>query len=187
MNRSWRRNERPCGRSESPSNNLWVSVLLRARAKITSHFAVGSQACRQGAQDAKVQWKAKKQGAQTKIPRGLRAAAHGARRRPGICGVAAPRRCTLASPASRRLASARPALAPKCELIFARTLSPNFLPFWQEIFTVETQSTQRWKMQQPRITRISQINFRGHGFWLPRRGRRCAPFIRAGIPEANDG
>src|SRR5512139_2938937 len=27
------------------------------------------------------------------------------------------------SPASRRLASARPALAPKCQLIFARTLS----------------------------------------------------------------
>jgi len=27
-----------------------------------------------------------------------------------------------ASPASRRLASARPALAPECELIFARTL-----------------------------------------------------------------
>ena len=39
----------------------------------------------------------------------------GARRRAGICGVAAPRRCTAASPASRRLASARPALAPKCK------------------------------------------------------------------------
>ena len=38
----------------------------------------------------------------------------GARRRAGICGVAAPRRCPPASPASRRLASARPALAPKC-------------------------------------------------------------------------
>jgi hypothetical protein len=35
-------------------------------------------------------------------------------RRAGICFVAAPRRCTPASPASRRLASARPALAPKC-------------------------------------------------------------------------
>ena len=33
---------------------------LRARAKIISHFAVGSQACRQGAQDATVQWKTKK-------------------------------------------------------------------------------------------------------------------------------
>ena len=31
-----------------------------------------------------------------------------------------------ASPASRRLASARPALAPKCELILARTLSAGF-------------------------------------------------------------
>ena len=39
----------------------------------------------------------------------------GARRRAGICFVAAPRRCTLTSPASRRLASARPALAPKCK------------------------------------------------------------------------
>jgi len=38
----------------------------------------------------------------------------GARRRAGICCVAAPRRCTEASPASRRLASARPARAPKC-------------------------------------------------------------------------
>src|SRR5437016_14192134 len=44
----------------------------------------------------------------------------GARRRAGICFVAAPRRCTPASPASRRLASARPALAPKC--------TPYFLP-----------------------------------------------------------
>jgi hypothetical protein len=39
----------------------------------------------------------------------------GARRRAGICFVAAPRRCTPTSPASRRLASARPALAPKCK------------------------------------------------------------------------
>ena len=45
----------------------------------------------------------------------------GARRWTGICGVAAPRRCHT-SPASRRLASARPALAPECELILARTL-----------------------------------------------------------------
>src|SRR2546422_2468895 len=42
----------------------------------------------------------------------------GARRRAGICFVAAPRRCTPASPASRRLASARPALAPKCTPYF---------------------------------------------------------------------
>jgi len=32
------------------------------------------------------------------------------------------------SPASRRLASARPALAPKCQLIIARTLSEVWLP-----------------------------------------------------------
>jgi hypothetical protein len=44
----------------------------------------------------------------------LKIAAGGARRRAGICFVAAPRRCAGASPASRRLASARPALAPKC-------------------------------------------------------------------------
>src|SRR5438094_3828104 len=50
-------------------------------------------------------------------PAGLRAAARrGARA--GICFVAAPRRCTPASPASRRLASARPALAPKCTPYF---------------------------------------------------------------------
>src|SRR5213076_736288 len=42
----------------------------------------------------------------------------GARGRAGICFVAAPRRCTPASPASRRLASARPALAPKCTPYF---------------------------------------------------------------------
>ena len=39
----------------------------------------------------------------------------GARRRAGICFVAAPRRCTPTSPASRRLASAHPALASKCQ------------------------------------------------------------------------
>src|SRR5438128_9414153 len=47
----------------------------------------------------------------------------GARRRAGICFVAAPRRCTPASPASRRLASARPALAPKCTPYFLTGLS----------------------------------------------------------------
>src|SRR5213596_3170646 len=45
----------------------------------------------------------------------------GARRRAGICFVAAPRRCRT-STSSRRLASARPALAPKCEVISARAL-----------------------------------------------------------------
>ena len=42
----------------------------------------------------------------------------GARRRAGICFVAAPRRCASTSPASRRLACARPALAPKWTCYF---------------------------------------------------------------------
>jgi hypothetical protein len=59
---------------------------------------------------------------------------YGARRRTGICGVAAPRRGP-ASPASRRLASAHPALAPECELISARPLRiwdrPTRFPIWR--------------------------------------------------------
>src|SRR5213078_1526935 len=52
-------------------------------------------------------------------PAGLRAAARrGAAARARIGFVAAPRRCPPASPASRRLASARPALAPKCTPYF---------------------------------------------------------------------
>src|SRR5205814_4811477 len=52
-------------------------------------------------------------------PAGLRAAARrGAAARARIGFVAAPRRCTPASPASRRLASARPTLAPKCTPYF---------------------------------------------------------------------
>src|SRR6266540_7418847 len=39
------------------------------------------------------------------------------------CFVAAPRRCVPASPASRRLASVRPALAPKCTGYFLQALS----------------------------------------------------------------
>src|SRR6059036_1504732 len=39
----------------------------------------------------------------------------GARRRGAVCVVGAPRRCTAASPASRRLASGPSALAPKCK------------------------------------------------------------------------
>src|SRR5207253_10236173 len=50
----------------------------------------------------------------------------GARRRRARIGfVAASRRCPT-SPSSRRLASARPALAPKCEFISARALSSRF-------------------------------------------------------------
>src|SRR5438093_9725861 len=56
-------------------------------------------------------------------PAGLRAAARrGAAARARIGFVAAPRRCPT-SPSSRRLASARPALAPKWEFISARALS----------------------------------------------------------------
>src|SRR5436309_7589600 len=58
----------------------------------------------------------------------------GARRRAGICFVAAPRRCTPASPASRRLASARPALAPKC--------TPYFLT-GPKVHLVDTKLTNR--------------------------------------------
>src|SRR5881396_2151998 len=52
---------------------------------------------------------------------------------PQPCGARRPRRVSAAlpllddittSPAARRLASACPALAPKCQLILARTLSP---------------------------------------------------------------
>ena len=70
---------------------------LRARAEITSHFAAGLRA----------------------------AARRGTAARARIGFVAAPRRCPT-SPASRRLASARPALAPKCEFISARALSTGF-------------------------------------------------------------
>jgi len=45
-------------------------------------------------------------------------------------------------------------------------LNPNFLPFWQEFFTAETQSTQRLKTQQPRISRMGSS---GHGLLLSRR------------------
>ena len=44
----------------------------------------------------------------------------GFRRRGGICGVAAPRRCTPTSPASRRLASAPAALGTRCLLILGQ-------------------------------------------------------------------
>ncbi|MBN1569130.1 MAG: hypothetical protein JXA73_14870, partial [Acidobacteria bacterium] len=43
--------------------------------------------------------------------------------------VAAPRQCP-ALPASRRLASARPALASKCKLIVARALSGDLGQRW---------------------------------------------------------
>ncbi len=48
-------------------------------------------------------------------PARLRAAARRGAAARGICFVATPRRYTPISPASRRFASARPALAPKCK------------------------------------------------------------------------
>jgi hypothetical protein len=61
----------------------------------------------------------------------------GARRRAGICCVAAPRRCTPASPASRRLASARPTLAPKCKRYsLTGPNHPNFaIPSQRTVFS----------------------------------------------------
>src|SRR5438876_34790 len=87
---------------------------LRARAEITSHFAAGPQARWRGASD---ELRREQQSQRACGPQ-----PEGARRRAGICFVAAPRRCPT-STASRRLASARPALAPKCEFISARALS----------------------------------------------------------------
>src|SRR5881409_570937 len=94
---------------------------LRARAEITSHFAAGPQARWRGASDELypgryVRSEQQSQRACGPQPEGAR------RRRARIGFVAAPRRCPT-SPSSRRLASARPALAPKCEFISARALS----------------------------------------------------------------
>src|SRR5213596_988282 len=87
---------------------------LRARAEITSHFAAGPQARWRGASDELFPGRYVRSEQQSQR-------ACGAQRRAGICGVAVPRRCPT-STSSRRLASARPALAPKCEFISARAL-----------------------------------------------------------------
>src|SRR5207249_7266650 len=92
---------------------------LRARAEITSHFAAGPQARWRGASDEL--YPVRYVGSEQQSQRACGPQPAGARRRAGICVVAAPRRCPT-SPASRRLASARPALAPKCEFISARAL-----------------------------------------------------------------
>jgi len=97
----------------------WI-IALRARARITWHFAAGPQARWRGASDELYPgWyvRSEQQSQRACGPQPERA-----RRRVGICFVAAPRRCTPTSPASRRLASAHPALAPKCQLILARAL-----------------------------------------------------------------
>ena len=92
---------------------------LRARAEINSHFAAGPQARWRGASDELYPvWYVR---SEQQNQRACGPQPEGARRRAGICFVAAPRRCPT-SPASRRLASARPALAPKCEFISARAL-----------------------------------------------------------------
>jgi len=94
---------------------------LRARARITWHFAAGPQARWRNASDELYpRWyvRSEQQSQRACGPQPERA-----RRRVGICFVAAPRRCTPTSPASRRLASAHPALAPKCQLILARALN----------------------------------------------------------------
>src|SRR5207249_8119582 len=98
-----------------------VAFILRARAEITSHFAAGSQARWRGASDELypgryVRSEQQSQRAWGPQPAGAR------RRRARIVFVAAPRRCPT-STSSRLLASARPALAPKCEFISARALS----------------------------------------------------------------
>jgi len=53
-------------------------------------------------------------------------APYGFRRRGGICGVGAPRRCTPTSPASRRLAYAPAALGTRYLLILGQAPSPDF-------------------------------------------------------------
>src|SRR5213592_1844644 len=95
---------------------------LRARAEITSHFAAGPQARWRDASDELYPGRYVRSEQQSQRACGPQPG--GARRRAGICFVAAPRRCPT-STSSRRLASARPALAPKCEFISARALSPR--------------------------------------------------------------
>src|SRR5438046_5803117 len=95
---------------------------LRARAEITSHFAAGPQVRWRGASDELYPGRYERSEQQSQRACGPQPA--GARRRAGICFVAAPRRCPT-STSSRRLASARPALAPKCEFISARALRPE--------------------------------------------------------------
>src|SRR5947199_10062285 len=112
---------------------------LRARAEITSHFAAGPRARWRGASDELypgryVRSEQQSQRACGPQPEGAR------RRRARIGFVAAPRRCPT-SPSSRRLASARPALAPKWELISARALR-HLAP-----------------KNSPRITRITRKKF----------------------------
>jgi len=106
----------------SEATRLWNQpfVLLRARARITWHFAAGPQArWRNASDELYARWyvRSEQQSQRACGPQPERA-----RWRVGICFVAVPRRRTPTSPAPRRLASAHPALAPKCQLILARAL-----------------------------------------------------------------
>src|SRR2546430_8240137 len=112
---------------------------LRARAEINSHFAAGPQARWRGASDELypgryVRSEQQSQRACGPQPEGAR------RRRARIGVVAAPRRCPT-SPSSRRLASARPALAPKWEFISARALS---LAHHKDTKTQKLTQTRTW-------------------------------------------
>ena len=103
-------------------------ALLRARARITWLFAAGPQArWRDASDELYPRWyvRSEQQSQRACGPQPERA-----RRRVSICFVAAPRRCTPTSPASRRLASAHPALAPKCQLILARALKAERRPVY---------------------------------------------------------
>src|SRR6059036_3779507 len=91
----------------------------------------------------------------------------GARRRAGICFVVAPRRWTPASPASRRLASARPALAPKCTPYFLTGLKPKIFRNLARIFCQMT--NEKWT-SEVRTTNSDFSFVIGH-FFL------CAPGI----------
>ena len=105
---------------------------LRARAEINSHFAAGPQARWRGASDELYPvWYVR---SEQQSQRACGPQPEGARRRAGICFVAAPRRCPT-SPASRRLASACPALAPKCPYYFLT--DPKFLPLLGAVATTE--------------------------------------------------
>ena len=111
--------DNPMKRPQSSSAFCDASV-LRARARITWHFAAGPQArWRDASDELYPRWYVR---SEQQSQRACGPQPEGARRRVGICFVAAPRRCTPTSPASRRLASAHPALAPKCQLILARAL-----------------------------------------------------------------
>src|SRR2546428_6001373 len=101
--------------TKGPSGNKVYILLLAPRpagkARATSIPAAPAAVCKERATQ----------------PAGLRAAARrGAAARARIGFVATPRRCPT-SPSSRRLASARPALAPKCTPYFLTGPKPKIL------------------------------------------------------------